>query len=125
LDRLKAAGARVTDQRDVEEKRYKALARWDEAVIDRARSIVKELIAKRRRAAKARGRDFALIDDELKINSASSEQRVKVLGIGMQEVFEEATPLIRADRCATMSVRRFNFGRQSKQTLLDLNPNLI
>jgi hypothetical protein len=43
----------------------------------------------------------------------------------MGRQFEEATPPICADRCATMSVRHFNFGRQSKQTLLDLNRNLI
>jgi hypothetical protein len=99
LDRLKAAGVHVTDQRDVDEKRYeKAMARWYEDAIDRARSIVKELIAKKRRAAKAQGRDFALIDDELRINSTSTEQELrdalKFLDrddpIAMEEVFEQA-----------------------------------
>jgi hypothetical protein len=99
LDRLKQAGVPVTDQRDIDRKRYdKALARWYEAVLDHVRSTIRELIAKRKRAAKAENRTFGLIDDELKINAASSERELrdalKFLDrddpIVMEEVFEEA-----------------------------------
>jgi hypothetical protein len=99
IDRLRAARVQVTDQRDVDEKRhYKALVKWDEAVIDRARSIVRELIEKKKQAARARGREFALVDDELRINSASTEQELRGAlmlldrddPIAMQEVFEQA-----------------------------------
>jgi hypothetical protein len=99
LDRLRAAGVQVTDQRDVDEKRYKrAMARWYEDYVDRARSMVRELIAKKKQAAKARGREFALVDDELRINSASSEQELRDALVfldradptEMQEIFEKA-----------------------------------
>lgn len=99
LDRLKQAGVTVLDQRDVDHKRYQnALAAWHESVLDRVRSTVRELVAKRKRAAKAGNRDFKLVDDELRINSASTEQELREALIfldrddsaGMNEVFEEA-----------------------------------
>jgi hypothetical protein len=99
LDRLKAAGVRITDQRVVDEKRYyKARAQWYEDGIDRVRSIVRELIEKKRRFAKARGREFVIIDDELRINSSSTEQELRAAlmlldrddPIAMEEVFEQA-----------------------------------
>jgi hypothetical protein len=105
LDRLKQAGVTVMDQRDVDHKRHqKALAAWHEAVLDRVRSTVRELIAKRKRTAKANDRDFGLVDDELRINSASTEQELREAlnfmdrddSATMNEVFEEAR------RCVAM-----------------------
>lgn len=105
LDRLKHAGVTVLDQRDVDHKRYqKALAGWYEAVLDRVRSAVRELIAKRKSTAKADSRDFGLVDDELRINSASTEQELREAlnfldrddSAAMNEVFEEAR------RCVAM-----------------------
>jgi hypothetical protein len=99
IDGLRATGVKVTDQRDVDEKRYKrAMARWYEGYIDRARSIVRDLITKKKQAAKARGREFALVDDELRINSASSDQELRDAlrlldrddTISMQEIFDQA-----------------------------------
>jgi hypothetical protein len=99
LDRLKQAGVPVTDQRDIDRKRYdRALARWHEAVLDHVRSEIKKLIAKRKQAAKAQNRTFGLIDDELKINAASTERELRDAlrfldrddPIVMEEVFEEA-----------------------------------
>jgi hypothetical protein len=99
IDRLRTAGVKVTDQRDVDEKRYKrAMARWHEDYLDHARSMVRELIAKKKQAAKARGREFALIDDELRINSDSNEQELRDAlrlldrddPISMQEIFDQA-----------------------------------
>jgi hypothetical protein len=78
LDKLKEAGVPVFDQRDVDLRRYeRALDRWHEAVLDRVRLKIKELIASRKRAAKAAGREFKLIDDELRINSASTETELR------------------------------------------------
>jgi hypothetical protein len=78
LDRLKDAGVLVFDQRDVEDRRYqRALDRWNEAVLDRVRAKVKQMIANRERAAKAVGREFKLVDDELRINSKSTEAELR------------------------------------------------
>jgi hypothetical protein len=78
IDKLKEAGVSVFDQRDVDDRRYqRALDRWHDAVLDRVRAKVRELIANRKRAAKAAGREFKLIDDELKINSASTEAELR------------------------------------------------
>jgi hypothetical protein len=99
LDRLKDAGVPMVDQRDVDSKRYeKALCAWEDAVLDRVRSHVRELIAKRRHAAANQGRSTNLVDDELKINAASSEQELrdalKFLDrddlTSINQVFEEA-----------------------------------
>jgi hypothetical protein len=99
MDRLREAGVTVLDQRDIDLKRYqKALGVWHEAVLDHVRSAVRELIAKRKRAAKNENRTFGLIDDELKVNSASTENELrdalKFLDrddpIAMEQVFEEA-----------------------------------
>ena len=78
MDRLKESGVSVFDARDVELRRYeKAPVQWHELVLDRVRSRVKVLIASRRRAAKAAGRDSALVDDELRVNSASTETELR------------------------------------------------
>ena len=78
LDRLKETGIGVFDQRDVDRMRYeKASASWHEAVLDRVRATVRELIASRKRLAKAQNRKFELVDDELRINSASTEQELR------------------------------------------------
>jgi hypothetical protein len=99
IDHLRAAGVTVTDQRDVDEKRYKkAMERWYEENLDRVRAMVRELIAKKKRAAEAQGRKFALVDDELRINSASNEQELRAALMlldrdepaAMQEIFEKA-----------------------------------
>jgi hypothetical protein len=99
VDRLRLAGVPVTDQRDVDRKRYdRSLAGWNEAVLDRVRSTVRRLIAKRQAAAKAGGRGFAVVDDELRITSASSERELrdamKFLDrddpTASEEIFEEA-----------------------------------
>jgi hypothetical protein len=72
LDQLKESGLKVFDQRDVERQRYERdLSRWDEDVLDHARSIVRGLIAKR----VARG--SAVVDDELRINAVSSEHELR------------------------------------------------
>jgi hypothetical protein len=99
IDGLRAAGVTVTDQRDVDEKRYKkAVERWYEENLDRVRAAVRELIAKKKRAAEAQGRKFSLVDDELRINSASNEQELRAALMlldrdepaAMQEIFEQA-----------------------------------
>jgi hypothetical protein len=99
IDGLRAAGVKVTDQRDVDEKRYrKELVRWHENVLDRVRAMVRELIAKKKRLAEAEGRKFKLVDDELKINAASNEQELRAALMhldrdepaAMQEIFEKA-----------------------------------
>jgi hypothetical protein len=103
LDRLRLAGIDVLDQRDVDLKRYeKALGRWHQAVLDQARSGIKELIAKRKRLAKAENRKFGLVDDELKINSASTEQELREAlrfldrddPVEMENFFEEARRMV-------------------------------
>jgi hypothetical protein len=99
IDHLRAAGVKVTDQRDVDEKRYKkAMERWYEEYLDRVRAMVRELIAKKKQLAKAQGREFALVDDELRINSASNEQELRAALMlldrdepaAMQEIFDQA-----------------------------------
>jgi hypothetical protein len=99
IDRLRAAGVKVTDQRDVDEKRYrKELVRWHENVLDHVRAEVKRLIAKKKQLAEAQGRKFKLVDDELKINATSNEQELRAALMhldrddpaAMQEVFEKA-----------------------------------
>jgi hypothetical protein len=99
IDRLRTAGVTVTDQRDFDEKRYKkAVERWYEEYLDRVRAMVRELIAKKKQLAKAQGREFALVDDELRINSASNEQELRAALMlldrddppAMQEVFDKA-----------------------------------
>jgi hypothetical protein len=99
LDQLKQAGVPVFDQRDVDRQRYdRELERWHEDVVDQARSIVRELIAKKKRAAKARYGSVGVVDDELEITSASSErdlrEALKLLdrddSVGTEEIFEEA-----------------------------------
>jgi hypothetical protein len=99
IDHLRAAGVKVTDQRDVDEKRYKkAMERWYEDYLDRVRAMVRELIAKKKQLAKAQGREFALVDDELRINSDSNEQELRAALMlldrdepaAMQEIFEQA-----------------------------------
>ena len=98
-DRLRAAGVKVTDQRDVDEKRYeRAMARWHEGYLDRVRAMVRELLAKKKQLAEAQGRKFKLVDDELRINSASDEQELRAALMhldrdepaAMQEIFEKA-----------------------------------
>jgi hypothetical protein len=99
LDKLKEADVPVFDQRDRELWRYeRQLADWWSAVVDRVRAKVRELIANRKRAAKAAGREFALVDDELRVNSASTEAELRAALMfldyddpAMQgEIFEEA-----------------------------------
>jgi hypothetical protein len=99
LDKLKEAGISVFDQRDVDERRYqRKLDRWHEAVLDRVRLKIKELIANKKRAAKAAGREFKLIDDELRINSASTEDELRAALMFLdydhpelqEQIFEEA-----------------------------------
>ena len=99
IDRLRTAGVRVTDQRDVDEKRYKkAMERWYEENLDRVRAVVRELIAKKKQLAEAQGRKFKIVDDELRIDSASNEQELRAALMhldrdepaAMQEIFEKA-----------------------------------
>jgi hypothetical protein len=99
LDRLKEAGVRVFDCRDVDRRRYeKALEQWYEAVLDRVRAKVKELIANRKRAARAAGREFNLVDDELRVNSASTEAELRAAlafldyddPVAQEQLFDEA-----------------------------------
>ena len=120
LDKLKDADVPVFDQRDRDRRRYeRALADWHAAVLDRVRAKVKGLIASRRRAAQAGGREFALVDDELRVNSASTEAELRAAlslldfddPTSQEEIFEEArrsVPLpdppnpsstVRAGRC--------------------------
>ena len=66
-------------------------------VIDHVRSV-KELIAKRKRAAKAANRKFDLVDDELKLNVARTEAELRAaLGfldrddaVSANQIFDEA-----------------------------------
>ena len=99
IDRLRTAGVTVTDQRDVDEKRYKKeLVRWHENVLDHVRAEAKRLIAKKKQLAEAQGRKFKIVDDELRINSASDEQELRAALMhldrdepaAMQEIFEKA-----------------------------------
>jgi hypothetical protein len=99
IDGLRAAGVKVTDQRDVDEKRYrKALARWWEDVLDHVRAEVRRLIAKKKRLVEAEGRKFKIVDDELRVNSASTEQELRAALMhldrdepaAMQEIFDQA-----------------------------------
>lgn len=78
LDRLKEAGVSVLDQRDVDLQRYEAAReRWWKAVLDKARSKLKEMIAKRKLQAKDENRGFGFTDDELQLNSASTELELR------------------------------------------------
>jgi hypothetical protein len=99
MDRLKEAGVPVFDRRDVELRRYeKALGQWWEAVLDRVRAKVKELIARRKRAARAAGREFSLVDDELRVNSGSTEAELRAAlafldyddPVAQEQLFDEA-----------------------------------
>jgi hypothetical protein len=102
LDKLRQAGVKVFDRRDVDRCRYdKALAIWWQAVLDRVRTEIRKLIASRKRAAKAAGRDFAIVDDELRVNSASTEAELRAAlsmldydGVAQEQLFEEATQAI-------------------------------
>jgi hypothetical protein len=78
LDRLKDAGVAVFDQRDVDLQRYEvARERWWKAVLDQVRFKLKEMIAKRKRRAKAENRGFGFTDSELALNSASTELELR------------------------------------------------
>jgi hypothetical protein len=99
INGLRAAGVKVTDQRDVDEKRYrKAMVRWHENVLDHVRVEAKRLIAKKKQLAEAQGRKFKIVDDELRINSASNEQELRAALMhldrdepaAMQEIFKKA-----------------------------------
>jgi hypothetical protein len=99
LDQLKESGLTIFDKRDVDRQRYEqALGKWHEDVLDQARSIVRGLIAKKKKAAKADPSSSGVIDDELKISSASSEQDLREAlkfldrddSQGTEAVFEEA-----------------------------------
>jgi hypothetical protein len=99
LDRLKEAGIGVFDQRDVDQIRYdKSMVSWHERVLDHVRSRIRDLIASRKRSARSHNRPFELSDDELRINSASTEQELRAAlsfldrddAVGMNEVFDEA-----------------------------------
>jgi hypothetical protein len=99
LDKLKAADVPVLDLRDLDQRRYeKMLGQWYEAVLDRVRARVKELIANKKRAARAAGREFALVDDELRVNSASTEAELRAAlafldydePVALEQLFEEA-----------------------------------
>jgi len=97
LDKLKKAGVSVFDRRDLDQRRYeKMLGQWYEAVLDRVRSKIKELIAGKRRTAKAAGREFVLVDD--RVNSASTEAELRAAlalldyddPVAQAQLFEEA-----------------------------------
>jgi hypothetical protein len=99
MDGLRAAGVKVTDQRDVDEISYKkAMERWYQDYLDCVRAVARELIAKKKQAAKAQGRKFSLVDDELRINSASNAQELRAALMlldrdepaAMQEIFDQA-----------------------------------
>ncbi|MCP3462144.1 hypothetical protein [Bradyrhizobium sp. CCGUVB23] len=99
LDRLREAGISVFDRRDVERNRYdKRLCEWQEAVLDHVRAYVRDLVEIRKKIAKSGNRAFGLIDDELKINSGSTEQELRAAlklldrddPISAEHVFEEA-----------------------------------
>ncbi len=78
MDRLKEAGVNSLDQRDINQSRYdKALAAWHQNVLDRVRSEVKLLISARKRLAVSEGRKFELNDNELRVNSASTEPELR------------------------------------------------
>ena len=77
-DRLKDAGIVIVDRRDIDLARYqKAILAWHSGVLDRVRSSIRALIAKKRRIAKMTNREFMLTDDELKINAASDEKELR------------------------------------------------
>jgi len=98
IDGLRAAGVKVTDQRDVEKRYKKELVRWHENVLDHVRAEAKRLIAKKKQLAEAQGGKFKIVDDELRINSASDEKELRAALMhldrddpaAMQEVFEKA-----------------------------------
>jgi hypothetical protein len=74
MDKLREAGVSVFDGRDVDLRRYeKAVVQWQERVLDLVRKKVRDIIARRKRAAKAAGREFSMVDDELRVNSGSTE----------------------------------------------------
>lgn len=99
MDRLKEAGVKILDQRDIDQIRYdKALVAWHQAVLDRVRSKIKLLIANRKRLAVREGRKFELIDDELRVNSASTETELRAAlvfldrddSVSANQIFDEA-----------------------------------
>jgi hypothetical protein len=99
LDKLKEAGVPVLDRRDADRRRYeKMLGQWYEVVLDRVRARVKELIADKKHAARAAGREFVLVDDELRVNSASTETELRAAlvfldydePVAQEQLFEEA-----------------------------------
>jgi hypothetical protein len=76
-----------------------ALSRCHEAVLGQGRSIVREMIAKEKRARKARHRSVGVIDDELQINAGEQRERTTGRAEGLRSrplrrsteaVFEEA-----------------------------------
>jgi hypothetical protein len=100
LDQMKEAGVSVFDQRDVDLQRYEAATeRWWKAVLDQVRSALREMIAKRKRRARAENRGFGFTDDELQLNSASTELELRQVftilesdePAELEEFFEEAT----------------------------------
>jgi hypothetical protein len=99
LDKLREAGVPVFDGRDVELRRYeKALVRWHDEVLDWVRRRVKDIIARRKRAAKAAGREFWMIDEELRVGRGSTETDLRAAlsfldydePRDQEQVFEEA-----------------------------------
>jgi hypothetical protein len=91
---LKQAGVPVTDQRDIDRRRYdRALARWHEAVLDRVRSTIRELIAKRKRAAKAQNRAFGLIDGKQNLPALTASPRITRISEFLRLSFAIATTI--------------------------------
>jgi hypothetical protein len=75
-----------------------ALGRWQEAVLDRVRVRVRELIANKVRFARRLNPDYRIVDDELMINRGSTEADLRAAlslldrddPAAQEDVFEEA-----------------------------------
>ena len=78
LDKLKAVGVDVVDQRDVDHARYEeAIARWHARQEDALRARVRRLVREQRAKRKAAGQPWSFASDEVDVAADANEDRVR------------------------------------------------
>ena len=91
IDRLKAVGVEVVDQRDVDHARYQeARAHWHARVEDPLRASVRRLVREQKAKRKAAGRPWVFASDEVDVAADADDDRLlEVLDlIGCADQFE-------------------------------------
>ena len=104
IDRLRAIGVQIVERRLVDQQRFeRKLAEWHDAVFDRIRADVKQMVTDRKRAAAAIGREFKLVDDELRIDAGSDETQLRMALVMLDQENQSSPsylrPPLRRYRC--------------------------